>query len=201
MSGKSNGNIKELLEQQEQMFSMLQSMYTSLQKTNASLQELVKQKDAEISRLNAIIRNLGRSLFGQKSEKTIYVLDGQPLLPFATTDKTELSEPNRLEAQTASQQITVKEHKRTKRTQEERFKNLPIVEEIIDIPEEQKTGLNGYSLEYIGKEFVRSELVRIPAKYFLKKFYRKTYIDRQLDFATGETIILKPQVPTPNTTV
>ena len=197
MSGKSDGNIKELLEQQEQMFSMLQSMYTSLQKTNASLQELVKQKDAEISRLNAIIRNLGRSLFGQKSEKTTYVLDGQPLLPFATTDKTESSEPNRLEAQTASQQIAVKEHKRTKRTQEERFKNLPIVEEIIDIPEEQKTGLNGYPLEYIGKEFVRSELVRIPAKYFLKKFYRKTYIDRQFDFATGETIILKPQVPTP----
>ena len=183
-------NLEDLLEQQQKMNSMLQGMYDSLQ-------ELVKQKDAEIARLNEIIRNFGRSLFGQKSEKTTYVLDGHPLLPFATSDKTEPPEPNRSEAQTTSQQITVKEHKRTKRTQEEKFQNLPIVEEIIDLPEEQKTGLNGYPLEYIGKEFVRSELVRIPAQYFLKKFYRNTYIDRQLDLATGETIILKPQIPTP----
>ena len=197
MSGMSDSNIKELLEQQQQMLSMFQNMYASLQKTNASLEELVKQKDAEIARLNEIIRNFGRSLFGQKSEKSTYVLDGQPLLPFATPDKTELSEPVRSEAQAASQQITVKEHKRLKRTQEERFRNLPVVEEIIDLSEEKKTGINGKPLEYIGKEFVRSELVRIPAKYFIKKLYRKTYIDRQLDLATGETVIVKPQVPTP----
>lgn len=190
MSGMSDSELVELLEQQQQMLSMLKSMY-------ASLEELVKQKDAEIARLNEIIRNFGRSLFGQKSERTTYVLDGQLLLPFVTPDKTESSEPVRLEAQAASEQITVKEHKRIKRTQEERFRNLPTVEEIIDLSEDEKTGISGKPLEYIGKEFVRTELVRIPAKYFLKKLYRNTYIDRQFELVTGETVILKPQVPTP----
>ena len=95
MSGKSDSNMEEMHEQQQQMLSMLQSMYASLQKTNASLEELVKQKDAEIARLNEIIRNFGRSLFGQKSEKSTYVLDGQPLLPFATPGKTEPPEFDR----------------------------------------------------------------------------------------------------------
>lgn len=190
MSEMSDSELVELLEQQQQMLSMLKSMY-------ASLEELVKQKDAEIARLNEIIRNFGRSLFGQKSERTTYVLDGQLLLPFVTPDKTESSEPVRLEAQAASEQITVKEHKRIKRTQEERFRNLPIVEEIIDLSEDEKAGISGKPLEYIGKEFIRTELVRIPAKYFLKKLYRNTYIDRQFELVTGETVILKPQVPTP----
>lgn len=190
-------NIEEVLEQQQQMLAMLQSMYASLQNTNASLQKLLEQKDAEIARLNEIIRNFGRSLFGQKSEKSTYVLAGQPLLPFAEQNST-LS-PVSVEPTNPSEasQIIVKEHKRTKRTQEEKFANLPIVEEIIDLPDDKKFGIKGHPLELIGKELVRSELVRIPAKYFLKKLFRNTYIDRHLDLETGETVIYKPSVSAP----
>ena len=41
--------------QQQQMQSMLQDMYTALERTNVSLQELIAQKDAEIARLKALL--------------------------------------------------------------------------------------------------------------------------------------------------
>ena len=108
--------------QQQQMLSMLKSMY-------ASLEELVKQKDAEIARLNEIIRNLKRSLFGQKSEKTAYVLDGQPMLPFETPESKQ-SEPEKVQTlQPAPVQVPIQAHHRTKRTLEERVKDLPVIEE------------------------------------------------------------------------
>lgn len=197
-------NTEALLEQQCQMFAMLQDMYTSLQdtnislqNTNTSLQELIKQKDAEIARLNEIIRNFGRSLFGQKSEKSTYVFDGQPLLPFAELSSTQTATTTESVPQSEAHQITIKEHKRTKRTQKEKFENLPVVVEIIDLPDDKKLGIKGQPLELIGKEFVRSELIRVPAKCFIKKTFRNTYLDRLLDLETGETVILKPTVSKP----
>jgi transposase len=183
--------------QQQQMQFMLQDMYTALERTNVSLQELIAQKDAEIARLNEIISNLKRNLFGQKSEKTAYVLDGQPMLPFETA-KPNPSKPEKVQnLQPEPVQVPVHAHHRTKRTLEERFEALPVVEEVLDIPEDCKIGHDGCPLEPIGKEFVRSEIIRVSAKCYHKKIYRKTYIDRAWEAKTGETRIRKSAIPVP----
>ncbi len=126
-----------------------------------------------------------------------YVFDGQPLLPFAELNNTQTAFMTESVAPSEVHQTIVKEHKRTKRTNDEMFENLPIVEEIIDLPDDKKFGIKGQPLELIGKEFVRSELIRIPAKCFLKKIFRNTYLDRILDLETGKTVIYKPTVSSP----
>lgn len=71
MSETRNENSTAL---EQQMYSMLQSMNASLQENNASLQALIVQKDAEIARLNEIIRNFQKVLFGRKSEKSSVIM-------------------------------------------------------------------------------------------------------------------------------
>ncbi len=106
-------DMEEFLEQQQRMLAMLQDMYSSLQNTNASLQSVIDQKDAEIDRLNTIIRNLQKALFGSKSEKTLAVLGGQLSL-FPQTDTPEANELPTNKAQTIAAHT-----RRPKRSQDE----------------------------------------------------------------------------------
>ena len=75
------------IDQLQETVAMLMQNMTALQtkfealvqekdKEIAELKAIIKSKDAEIERQRQIIRNFQRMILGQRSEKTVYLMDG-----------------------------------------------------------------------------------------------------------------------------
>lgn len=113
------------------------------------------------------LANLKKLVYGQKSEKTEVILENAEQLCMFN----EAEENANKEVREREKDIIVPEHKRkSKRTHEEAFENLP-VEEIIHEVEDKECPDCGEQMETVGKEFVRDELVYVPARLFVRKHY------------------------------
>ncbi len=83
----------------------------------------------------------------------------------------EAEENANKEVREREKDVIVPEHKRkSKRTHEEAFENLP-VEEVIHEGEDKECPACSEQMETVGKEFVRDELVYVPARLFVRKHY------------------------------
>ena len=167
-SAKQNRKAQELealLKQSEERCAMLESENKAL-----------RQK---MDRLTEQFLNAQRAQFGQSSEKAEYVMADQMRL----FNEAEASEDAKPEA------VTVSAHKRTKkpkRTLEEIKKTLPKREVILDIPDEKLVCAKcGGKLKAIGKKFLRTELVLIPARMELVDYYTRTYACEDCEPKTG----------------
>lgn len=87
--------------------------------------------------------------------------------------------------------------RKSKRTMEELTANLPEEAIVIDLPDKEKYSADGRPLKYIGKDLVRSELIKEPARIFVKKYYCKTYADPIAEAMTGHADIRRPAAPAP----
>lgn len=181
----------------------IQEQIVQLRSTVASLTEQNQQKDEEIKRLNQILLNMQRARFGQTSEKRTYVL-GDAAQQITLFDKPEVEEAGTTEAaetdatRHAEAQVPVASHSRKKkRTLEELCASLPVEEQVVDLPEEEKRNGNGLQLVCIGQEYVRTELVLERARAKVVKHYRKVYADREAEDETGCTEIYKPSLSAP----
>lgn len=127
--------------------------------------------EKEVDRLQHQVDVLSKLSFGQKSEKTKYIADGQ-LNMFNEAEKEENKKDRANE-----KPIVVKEHERKqKRTHEELAKDLPVKEEVISVPEEERVcDKCGNEMVPVGKEFVRDELVYVPAEIYVRKIYIEVY--------------------------
>ena len=135
------------------------------------LEDKAAQLEEENDRLQHQVKLLSKMKFGQKSEKTEYIMDGQ-LDMFNEAEKEEDKK-----ARANEKPIVVKEHERKqKRTREELTKDLPVKEEIISLPpEERKCGKCFREMLLVGKEFIRDELVYVPAEVYVRKIYAEVY--------------------------
>lgn len=186
------GNINERLLQE------ILEQLNATHKTIEHLTEQIQKKDAEIARLNQILLNMQRARFGQRSEKTVYVMDdgNRQLCMFDETgDGNEAKEPEAVKAEEKA--IPVSKHTRkAKRTLEELCEGLPVKEVVYDIPEENRVNGNGEPLKCIGSEEVRTELIKENARYYVIKHIRKVYADPKAEERTGAADIRKAEVPT-----
>ena len=187
MSGTRNENSTAL---EQQMYSMLQAMNATLQENNATLQALIAQKDAEIARLNEIIRNFQKVLFGRKSEKSSVVMPGQLSLFGAP-------EPDTAPTVIAQKQVVAAHTRKPKRTQDEIYASLPLKTVILDLPENQKIGLDGKPMECIGTESCGTVVIHKRAEFYRQETLRKIYVDRSRETEFGESIIAKPTATKP----
>lgn len=187
MSETCNENSTTL---EHQMYSMLQAMNASLQENNASLKALIAQKDAEIARLNEIIRNFQKVLFGRKSEKRSVIMSGQLSL-FGTP------EPDTVPTAIPQKQVIAAHTRKPKRTQDEIYASLPLKTVILDLPEEQKIGLDGKPMECIGTESCGTVVIHKRAEFYRQETLRKIYVDRSREAEFGESIIAKPAASKP----
>ena len=143
---------------------------TSLEQDTAQKQQELGQRDERIAQLETrvadimqMLQNLQRLYFGKKSEKIRIpaMEDGAVQLSiFSQEEPASISRP--VEPET----VEVSGHKRKKkRTQEEIIADLPIVVHEHKIPQEQLScpRCGNEELEYIGKELVYTEYVRVPA--------------------------------------
>ena len=157
---------KDLIAQQKEIIKNQQLLIDTLNGNIASMQDT-------IANLNEKVDYLTKKLFGTSSEK-ISVTTGQLSL---LEDSNVFDEAEQIVAESPNVDVTVKEHTRkAKSTHEEIFKGIPVIEEIIPLPDNEKFCQEcGTKLIPIGKEFIRDEFHYIPAKGILIKLYRETY--------------------------
>ena len=148
--------------------------YEELQKRLAQLEAEYEQLQTENDRLKSQIDRLEHNLsvvsklsFGSKSEKTEYLGDGQLSLFNEAEKESDGKDPAK------EKRTVVKEHTRKpKRTREELSENLPAEEVVVSLPEEERRcDKCGAEMELVGKEYVHSELVYEPAKYYVRKIF------------------------------
>ena len=162
-----------------------------LQTENQSLQTENDALKSEVERLQNRVDWLCKQHFGQKSEKTEYLADGQ-LSMFNEAEK-----ENDIEAE--KKPTVVKGHTRKRRrTHEELAKDLPVEEVVEELPPEERTCPEcGSEMQPIGKEFVRDELVYVPAKLYVRKVYVQTYKCDRCEPETERTCFKKAAAPEP----
>lgn len=182
-----------------EQLSTLRKQVTKMQETIDKLVEDNRKKDAIIEEKNQIILNANRARYGQSSEQRKYVLcDGQiSMFEIAGDGNTEkAADENKTEDNTKTVQVAAHERK-AKRTLAELAANIPVKEEIIDLPDEQKFNEQGEPLKCIGKVEVRSEIVREPENVYLRKYIALTYVDPRTEEETGEAEIKQAKAPAP----
>ena len=158
------------------------------------IRRLEAENDAlktEVERLQTRVDWLCKQHFGQKSEKTEYLADGQ-LSMFNEAEKENDTEAEK-------KPTVVKGHARKKRrTHEELAKDLPVQEVVEELPAEERTCPEcGSEMQPVGKEFVRDELVYVPAKLYVRKVYVQTYKCDQCEPETEITQFKKAVAPQP----
>ena len=179
--------VDELMKQMQQYSQQITVMQATIERLTAIIEEK-----------NEIIRNMNRARFGQSSEKRAYLLSNGQLSMFEQAgdgirEKASEDAPGK-----EKEAVTVAAHTRkAKRTLEELTANLPEEPVIYDLPDAEKYTEDGRPLKCIGTDLVRSELVREPARVYVKKYYCRTYADPAVEAQTGSADIRRAEVPAP----
>ena len=123
---------------------------------------------AELERLQHQNDILRKAVFGSKSEKKVLANTSTEFEQLSMFNEAEI-EARREEAEPESE--TVHEHKRKKkRSRAEIIGELPS-EEVVHEVENKTCDICGSEMKTVGREFVRDELVYVPAKLYILKHY------------------------------
>ncbi|MBM7866646.1 transposase [Heliobacterium gestii] len=149
-----------------------------------------------IDRLMDILAKFQKTMYGQSSEKSKYVIAGE--------DADQLSLFNEAEAEVRSKapepdKVSIAGYTRkAKRTKEELAANVPVVEILCELDKETLACAEcGGSMRDLGKETVREELEIIPAQVRLLRYVRHSYVCECCEKETGEATIVKAPTPAP----
>ena len=118
---------------------------------------------------------LRKKLFGTSSEKRTLDIPGQ--LNFFNEAELE-QDPEAAKAEDLETILPEKTAKKRKAraTDAERFKGVPVEKKYLELSKEEKLcPVCGTLLKEIGEEFVRRELVFVPAKLKVYEYYSKSY--------------------------
>ncbi|MFR6171091.1 MAG: IS66 family transposase [Blautia sp.] len=157
------------------MITELRNMIKTLQATVDAASKREEVLIQERNNLKDEISLLRKKLFGSSSEKRVIDFPGQLNLFNEAELEQDPSIAETEELAAILPEETPKKRK-TRATDAERFKGIPVIKKYIDIPEEDKTcPVCSTPLVKIGEEFVRRELVFIPAKLKVVEIYSFNY--------------------------
>lgn len=181
-----------------ELTAYISKLETQLQEQTTKLQEqskTVESQKVRIDRLMNMLANFQKTLYGQSSEKSKYVLgeDSQQLSLFNEAE----AESNRHAPE--PDKVAVAGHTRkAKRTKEELAADLPVVEILCELDDEKLVCEEcGGKMRALGKETVREELEIIPAQLRLLRYIRNSYVCTNCEKETGEATIVKAPTPAP----
>ena len=163
--------LRELKDMIHDLQKMIKTLQATVDAANKREEALTQERD----NLKEEVDLLRKKLFGTSSEKRVLDIPGQ--LNFFNEAELEqdpaLAQVEELEA--SSSEKTPK--KRKARTADaERFKGIPVEKEYLDLSEKEKNcPVCGTALKQIGEEFVRRELVFIPARLKVREYYSRNY--------------------------
>ncbi len=192
--------LRTQMEMQNEQISAQLTELASLRALVDKMQAEIEKRDQTIEEKLQIIANFTRMLFGQRSEKRKYVFSEGQLSMFevAGDGNTMVEAAKNEDTADNGKTVTVEAHKRkAKRNIEELAANIPVKEEVIDLPEKEKFNSKGEPLKCIGKVEIRSELIREPEKIYMLKYYALTYVDPDAEAETGKATMKQAQVPAP----
>lgn len=163
--------LRELKDMITELRNMIKTLQATVDAASKREEVLIQERD----NLKDEISLLRKKLFGSSSEKRVIDFPGQLNL----FNEAELEQdPSIVETEELAAILpeeTPKKRK-TRATDAERFKGIPVIKKYIDIPEEDKTcPVCSTPLVKIGEEFVRRELVFIPAKLKVVEIYSFNY--------------------------
>ena len=163
--------LRELKDMITDLRNMIKTLQATVDAASKREEALIQERD----NLKEEIRLLRKKLFGSSSEKRVIDFPGQLNL----FNEAELEQdPSAAETEELAATLPEKSPKKrkTRATDAERFKGIPVIKKYIDIPEEDKTcPVCNTPLVKIGEEFVRRELVFIPAKLKVVEIYSFNY--------------------------
>jgi len=164
-----------------------------LEKQIDGLESKLDKMQSQVDRLTELLLLAQKARFGASSEQAKYVLGD------VYEQESLFNEAEVCANEDAPEPVIVEQHTRKpKRTKEELAKSLPVVEEIVDIPEGERTcDICEGELHAIGKELVRRVLSIIPAQAYVTETYCINYACADCMKVTDEANIIKPEVPEP----
>lgn len=163
--------LRELKDMITDLRNMIKTLQATVDAANKREEALIQERD----HLKDEIRLLRKKLFGSSSEKRVIDFPGQLNLFNEAELEQDPSIAETEELAAILPEETPKKRK-TRATDAERFKGIPVIKKYIDIPEEDKTcPVCSTPLVKIGEEFVRRELVFIPAKLKVVEIYSFNY--------------------------
>ena len=166
---------------QRELLDTIKSLHATIDNLNSTVEDLRKSlaESQERERLaKEEIETMKRRLFGRSSEKHMVQSDGQ--LDFFNEIELEADKQQEEEFpyEADPELISGKEEKKRKprTSRKEMFKGLLVEEEIIDLPEDQKTCNEcGTMMEVVGQRVVRETLKFVPARLTVVKTIAKVY--------------------------
>ena len=163
--------LRELKDMITELRNMIKTLRATVDAASKREEVLIQERD----NLKDEISLLRKKLFGSSSEKRVIDFPGQLNLFNEAELEQDPSIAETEELAAILPEETPKKRK-TRATDAERFKGIPVIKKYIDIPEEDKTcPVCSTPLVKIGEEFVRRELVFIPAKLKVVEIYSFNY--------------------------
>ena len=163
--------LRELKDMITDLKNMIKTLQATVDAANKREEVLVQERD----NLKDEISLLRKKLFGSSSEKRVIDVPGQLNL----FNEAELEQdPSAADAEelAATLPSEASKKRKTRATDAERFKGIPVIKKYLDIPEEDKVcPVCNTPLVKIGEEFVRRELVFVPAKLKVIEIYSLNY--------------------------
>ena len=121
-----------------------------------------------------MIEYLKRKLFGRSSEAR--VVDGQLTMDIFNEVEMEADKNPLEEEECETELVQFERKKKSKTTNEEKLKGLPVKKHLIVMPEAERICKEcGSKMLSAGPKFIRRELVYVPAKLYVREIYAETY--------------------------
>ena len=160
------------LRELKDMVAELKNLIKTLQETVDAANEREKSLTQERDNLKEELRLLRQKLFGTSSEKRPSPPKEQNLFNEAEKEQ----DPATAEAEEMAASLPEKRTKKRKAraADAERYKGIPVTKEYLNL-EDRKCPVCGADLVSIGEEFVRRELVFIPAQLRVVEYYSTNY--------------------------
>ena len=157
------------------MITDLKKMIKTLQATVDAANKREEALTQERDNLKDEVALLRKKLFGSSSEKRTLDIPGQLNL-FNEAEMEQDPAAARAEELEASLPDKTGKKRKARGTDAERFKGIPVQKKYLDLSDGEKVcPVCNTALEEIGEEFVRRELVFIPAKLKVYEYYSKNY--------------------------
>lgn len=163
--------LRELKDMITDLKQMIKTLQATVDAANKREEALIQERD----NLKDEIALLRKKLFGSSSEKSPVDFPGQLNLFNEAEMEQDLAA---IEAEKLSDSLAESATKKRKArtTDADRFKGIPITRRYLDLSDEEKVcPVCNTPLKKIGEEFVRRELVFIPAKLRVIEFYSINY--------------------------
>lgn len=170
-----------------------------LEKNLASKDLQIANLEQQMAWLTAQIMKYAKNTYGQRSEKTEYVLgDWKNLNLFNEAEV--LADPQAQEL--TVEEVVIPEHTVVKKPKKyvgqrnQTLEGFEVEEEVIILPEEQRDCPEcGEPMHEIGREIVRKEIEIVPAKIHVKQYVQVAYGCRPCEQEGDYTPIVKTEAP------